>query len=283
MHLCLTTDYKSGEGDPRPALRAIAESGFTHIHWCHQWNTDFVYTEPEIRAVLSWLREYGLHLNDLHGSVGPEKNWCSPIEYQRRAGIELVRNRIEMTARLGGRAVVMHLPPLPPEPAERTAWWDRVRRAFDALAPVVQRCGVRIALENLAEVGGDLLEKIFREQPPEIVGLCFDSGHAHVSGEDVQLLERFPDRLIAVHLHDNDGSGDQHRIPFTGTIDWDAVARGIARSDYGLHPLTFEVAMRGHADEMSEREFLEACRQAAARVEAMVAAARRRPSLPHIC
>ena len=41
--LSITTDYAKDVGDPSPYLRSIAEAGFSHLHWCHQWNTDFLY------------------------------------------------------------------------------------------------------------------------------------------------------------------------------------------------------------------------------------------------
>ena len=28
------------------------------------------------------------------------------------------------------------------------------------------------------------------------------------------------DKLIALHLHDNDGISDQHLLPFDGTVNW---------------------------------------------------------------
>ena len=56
------------------------------------------------------MNEFGLKLLDLHGSVGKEKNWFANVEYQRLAGVELVKNRIDMTEKLGCDAVVMHIP-----------------------------------------------------------------------------------------------------------------------------------------------------------------------------
>ena len=76
--LSITTDYANiDKGNPSPYLRRIADAGFTHIHWCHHWNTDIVYSCPEIEQISRWLDEYGLELLDLHASVGPEKNWFS--------------------------------------------------------------------------------------------------------------------------------------------------------------------------------------------------------------
>ncbi len=45
-------------------------------------------------------------------------------------------------------------------------------------------------------------------------------------------LEAMKDRLLVLHLHDNDGKSDQHRIPFTGTTDWPRLCRIIAASSY---------------------------------------------------
>ena len=108
--LSITTDYATSIGDPSPYLRRIADAGFTHLHWCHQWNTDFLYSEWEVDQIECWLNDFGLQLLDLHASVGPEKNWYSGKEYERLSGVELVKNRIDMTSRLGGGVIIMHIP-----------------------------------------------------------------------------------------------------------------------------------------------------------------------------
>ncbi len=100
MNLAVNTDFICGVNSPEPMLRAIAEAGFTHLHWCHQWCSDFLYGPAELEAIQSWLRKYNLALLDIHGSAGQEKCWFSTVEYERRAGVELVANRLEMFARL---------------------------------------------------------------------------------------------------------------------------------------------------------------------------------------
>ena len=67
--LSCTTDYFRKTECPEPYLRRIAEAGFSHVHWCHQWNTDFVYAEPEIARIESWLDELGLKLLDLPRNI----------------------------------------------------------------------------------------------------------------------------------------------------------------------------------------------------------------------
>ena len=50
--------------------------------------------------------------------------------------------------------------------------------------------------------------------------------------ESLALAERQGDRhrLAALHLHDNDGTADQHRFPGEGNIDWRAFASAYHRS-----------------------------------------------------
>src|SRR5437867_2440189 len=110
MSLSITTDFARDTGNPEPYLCEIAEAGFSHIHWCHHWNTDFMYCAAEIDQIGVWLKALHLQLLDIHASDGREKNWTSEREYERLAGVELVRNRIDMASALGADAIVMHVP-----------------------------------------------------------------------------------------------------------------------------------------------------------------------------
>jgi hypothetical protein len=107
MNISMTTDYLADEGDPSPYLRRIADVGFTHVHWCHHWNTDYLYARSEVDQIAHWLAEFGLTLLNVHGSNGREKCWYAPEEYRRRAGVELVANR-RRWRRLGSDVVIMH-------------------------------------------------------------------------------------------------------------------------------------------------------------------------------
>jgi len=252
----MTTDYATvSTGCPEPYLRRIAEAGFSHVHWCHHWNTDFLYADAEVEQIGRWLADFGLALTDLHASAGVEKGWCSAREYERLAGIELVTNRIAMTARLGSDVVILHLPFEPEGSGDREAYWARVRRSFDDLAPFARGQGVRIALENSSKDNFDALERVFALYGPDVVGLCYDSGHGNVAGNGLDRLERVRGRLLSVHLHDNDGTGDQHKLVFDGTTDWPRLARLIASSPY-RKPLSFESNMGSYPKGSDEVAFL---------------------------
>ncbi|HOS93842.1 MAG TPA: sugar phosphate isomerase/epimerase family protein [Armatimonadota bacterium] len=271
MLLSVTTDYATDSGCPEPALRRIAEAGFTHIHWCHHWSSDFVYSHAEVDQILRWMKGFGLKLTDLHGSIGPEKNWGSPREYERLAGVELVLNRIEMTAWLGGDVVIMHLPAGCPEGDEEA--WTRFRRSMDALEPYASIHAVRIAIENGgSDASFDAIERVFGMYGPEFVGLCYDSGHGNLFPGGLDRLAKLADRLISVHLHDNQGTGDDHNLPFSGTVDWERLTGILARSGYTKW-ISEEVSIR-NSGLAEEPAFLTKAFETAQRLQEMVDATR---------
>ena len=294
--LSMSTDYSSnvhrfdsmqdlvnGVGNPQPYLQAIAEAGFSHVHWCHHWSGDFMYMESEVAYIDRLLQEYGLQVADVHGAEGREKFWYSPQEYARLAGVELVKNRIDFCARLGGDAVVMHAYPLPADPDQAEFVWEPLRKTLDALQCYAVERGIKIAIENLIdfpgiqfdevpiEQAGDnrgLLQRIFENYPAEFVGLCYDSGHGNLGYDRLEQLENFLDRLIVLHLNGNDGIADQHHNLFVNPLDWERLAQLIAASVYDK-PMSLET-MASERDE-SDAAFLQTAFETGNRFAEMVA------------
>jgi sugar phosphate isomerase/epimerase len=269
--LSMTTDYAGGRGCPEPHLRLIAEAGFTHVHWCHQWNTDFLYGDAEILRIERWLRDFGLGLTDLHGSNGIEKRWTSSREYERLAGVELVENRIEMAARLGSDVVIMHMEPHMDDDVYGEVYWTQLFRSLDELRPFAAERSVRLAVE-LGDI--DPIEKVLAAYEPEFIGICYDSGHGNRRPDGPGWAEKHADRLISIHLHDNDKSSDQHRIPFTGSVDWPRVIDVVARSSYNKW-ISLECEMVNEPCN-DEAEFLALVHAAGTKLTAMLEEARGR-------
>jgi sugar phosphate isomerase/epimerase len=266
--LSLTSDFLSDSGYPEPALQAIAAAGFTHVHWCHHWCTDFLYGPAEIAAIGTWLKQYGLKLRDLHGTSGHEKCWWSQREYERLAGVELVVNRLRMTAELGGTAVVLHVPRAGEGPEDT---WDRLRCSLDAMIPEMRQLGVRVAFENMPDDDFWMIRRLLKEYGDDIAGLCYDCGHGNMGeARGLAYLEEFKDRLLVMHLHDNDGTRDQHMVPFTGTVDFPTLTGIVARSAYqGCITLESNV---GNVAEAARPTFVDDAFRAARRLNDMVAA-----------
>lgn len=293
MQISMTSDYCGGTGDFHRPLRMIGEAGFTHIMWCHQWNTDFIYTSCEIDEIKKAMRDYGIALLDIHGSAGVEKSWFSEIEYRRRAGVDMVRNRIEMMDALEGTGtVVMHSPALrfrnyfasdeEMEAATKlnTLRYDSMRRSIDELLPVLEKYQVKLAIENTITETWEMLNRTFAAYPAHLVGLCYDSGHCNIKYDGTGEFAACADRLICTHLHDNDGLGDLHQPPFYGTIDWEKVTSIIAGAkDLGI--INFEIVMKNtphfnaelavsEQSDDSHRAFLAECYEKCSKIVNMV-------------
>lgn len=249
MNIAINTDFYTSTGDPAPVLRAIAEGGFTHVMWCHQWDTDFLYSQPEWTKIKKLLKENDLVLQDIHGTAGREKCWYSTDESERQAGVLLVQNRLEMLQELEAiGCLTMHGPFFPanqPEKRENIArQFDQVRKSLDELMPILQRYDRLIAVENLIGDSWELLEKLLTEYPAEHLGITYDAGHSNIAlRPGREFFIKWKDRVKALHLHDNDTQDDQHQPPFYGTVDWDDLTRILASSTYS-NPLTFEIGMR---------------------------------------
>lgn len=267
--LSITTDYARDKGCPELDLRQIAEAGFTHVHWCHQWNTDFLYAPCEIAQIAAWLREFGLALNDIHASDGVEKRWYSPREYERQAGVALIENRIDMASELGTDVIIMHMGNEPVEFEAAGLYWSQLWKSLEDLEPYARAHGVRIAIENGVF---RLIRKVLARYDAAYVGLCYDCGHGNVSRDGLDETDALKDRLIAIHLHDNDGASDQHKPLFTGTVDWPRLAKILASSAY-KKCVSMELSMR-NAGIASETVFLENAFEEGSRFAAMIAEAR---------
>ena len=234
----------SSRDNPEPNLKQIADTGFSQIHWSHQFNSDYLYTEDEIDQISRWLRTYELTVNDLHASSGEKNHYYSENEDIRLAGVELVKNRIRMANRLGTDVIVLHLPRQPEEDKENFAYWEAVHRSMDVLIPYTKERSVRIAFENLPPSNHAALETILAAYDPSEVGICYDSGHGNMDGGGLEFAEAMKDRLIAFHLNDNDTTSDQHNLIFAGLVDWNRLAQIIAASAYDKNYMTMEVVLR---------------------------------------
>ncbi len=153
------------------------------------------------------------------------------LEHERVAGVILVKNRIQMIRSLGGEVIIMHA----------YEYNNALKKSLDELQPYANALNVKIAVEN-GEFS--ILKKIFDDYSPNFIGLCYDSGHGNMlkNNQGLENLNLHKERLISVHLHDNNGLNDLHNPLFTGTVNWKKLAEIIAESAY-KKPLSLEVTI----------------------------------------
>ena len=148
-----------------------------------------------------------------------------------RAARQRMETGAEWALYLGARQAVMHLgfdQRLHRDPEDFT------ERFVDNLGPVVERlcrAGCRVVLENVFEPGPEVLTLVRKAlDPAGGVGYCLDVGHATAFSQTP--LEGWwralAEGIWELHLHDNDGSDDQHLPIGWGCIDWAFVRKSLA-------------------------------------------------------
>lgn len=249
-------------------IRDIAEGGFRHLHWCHRWNDDVLYLPCEIRDIQRQMNRFSLVMNGVHASTGEERCYWSTQEYLREAGVELVRNRMELAAETGTDRIVLHTPYL----RDGEPCWKALARSLDELEPVSRQLNVMIAVENSLNDASHQqgLEWIWNHYAPDYIGFCYDSGHGNLfKRTGLDFLEKHLDRLCFLHLNDNGGKDqDEHKIPFDGAVDWKRLAGLLARSTCAKN-LNLELSIRFYP-ECDRVTFVKKAHAAATRFETMV-------------
>lgn len=140
---------------------------------------------------------------------------------------EVIKRSIEAAGILGAKYCVIH--PVCTNEKGKTISGKREFIAVNAEAirqylPLAEKCGVVLLSENIltgASKDPRNIADLVKEVNSPYFGWCYDTGHAHCSGFEADILKKCSVVPLSLHIQDNDGSGDGHLIPGDGTIDWD--------------------------------------------------------------
>ncbi|MDR2354170.1 MAG: sugar phosphate isomerase/epimerase [Deltaproteobacteria bacterium] len=115
-----------------------------------------------------------------------------------------------------------------------------IKNSLLAWNGVLEETSANLYLENTSERSPYPILAVLKELPADRTSMCLDIGHWHTSGmghtwknlpEWIKLCQ---DRLGHLHLHDNDGTSDQHLPIGKGRIDFHLLWSLL--NQYGLNP-----------------------------------------------
>jgi sugar phosphate isomerase/epimerase len=101
---------------------------------------------------------------------------------------------------------------------------------------------VRLLLENIPNelsTPERLVELIHTSHFGD-VGVCFDTGHAHIMSNVPAAYETVKPYIHSTHVHDNAKDRDSHLWPGAGTIDWKETLQLLGEAPH-KPPLLLEV------------------------------------------
>lgn len=151
-----------------------------------------------------------------------------------------LQRAIECTAEAGGKICIIH-------PNNNKSPEENAEMYFDLL-PFAKQHGVKIATENMWNWNDEKDESSFAACSTsesfvkhidavndEFFVACLDLGHAEMRGSGsgaVNMIKALGNRLQALHIHDNDKWHDEHQIPFSMSIDFEAVVKALKEINY---------------------------------------------------
>lgn len=165
-------------------------------------------------------------------------NLTSENRATRETAFSEYKKAIEFAGMIGASHVVIH-PGFCFSPVfnKQTAQ-QRAAHYINELCQVAKPLNVKLAIENVGYNGSSLFTQEeytnFLRDIDETAGFLIDTGHANLNNWDIpRLIKETKDRLLALHIHDNDGTGDDHLAIGEGTIDWKSVFTAI--NEYASH------------------------------------------------
>ena len=223
MDLCIFTWF--GFRYPfNEIIKLIKNAGFQSVMtW---WGNEFIETDglpkekkPEV------IRKNNLILENVHFPFSDINNiWIDSLN-----GQELLNNFIEYIDECKTHEIpiaVMHVSSGENPPPFNQLGLERFKRIIEK----AEKENINIALENLRKP--EYLDFIYENIKSEKLKFCYDSGHENCFTPNYNFLNKYNDKLVALHLHDNDGTKDQHLLPFNGTINWKNIMEKLRNIEY---------------------------------------------------
>ena len=150
-------------------------------------------------------------------------NIASINEKMRQESVVQISSTLRFATQMGVEMVTIHpgYYPMGVRGFESRAE-DKLKKSLAELDRISNDSGVKLALENMANqdsIIGRTADELSRYIDGTNLGICFDVGHANTNGQ-IESMLGLRDRIINVHLHDNDGLTDSHSSLGDGKIDF---------------------------------------------------------------
>ena len=243
-------DYAMGER----MLAEFAANGAKNIVVTEYLLERFL-NEPNFFCLFNKLVEkHGLKFSGCHGLWSGVKDLnCDDRQY-RPISIANHKRAMGYAAEAGCKEYVVHIGALCCyyRPYDEQQMRDYACDTLENIIPEAEKLGIIIAVENSFEPTNTTDEVLYyiNKFPSPAVGVCFDAGHANIMtsvGKDItrygeslllpwankiefedHALEKLAPHIVTCHLHDNDGYGDQHALPGTGSINWEKLIKDLS-------------------------------------------------------
>jgi sugar phosphate isomerase/epimerase len=207
-------------------LEDIRNSGFNRLEICSTPSHLDYHDTDLVKQAARRIDELRLETYSFHAPFSNGIDITSPDAGTRNASLQELLRAASAAAILKVRYFVVHPGPERSEVPDHERFF-RMENAVSVLNQAHAHCrnlGIGLVLENMlphlfAGRIRDLLWILGALDTTE-VGICLDTGHAHL-GEDLpKVVHKLSGHLWMVHASDNHGHRDDHLAPGDGRINW---------------------------------------------------------------
>ena len=235
-------------------LQYLKELGFDNIDYTFiSYDTKTVMFPEDFRERMKYtaqlLKDIGLGCNETHSPIptrlSPRSfHFGDEMKMSTPSFADMVY-ALEASAILGATQSVYHGLAVP-EGGASEQYMEYNYTYFKTLEPYAKEYGIKIGIENLEKISGNLYKVEWHERLLDM--LDSDQFYAHVDLGHAAASETTPDvylkglkrgRVQGLHFHDFNTQG-AHVVPGLGITDWDKVAVALAEIGYEKD-LTIEV------------------------------------------
>jgi len=115
--------------------------------------------------------------------------------------------------------------------------WQLNLDSVRTLLKIARKEGVEIAIENVPDPYPFVMKNVqdfsrFYDELDDNIGMVLDIAHANLNHQIQDFIRRFPEKIVHIHVSDNDGAHDLHLGIGYGNIDWESVAKEIKKIEY---------------------------------------------------
>ena len=213
-----------------------------HIFFKENWRETAIELKEEAK-------KYGVFYNQAHAPFRMDMNkYLSGGDGEKNVLFRLIRS-IEVAALVGAKIIIIHpVQCMDYNNYDHKEILEINKQFYRKLAPTAKKCGIKIAIENMwnrnifnnniiSSVCSDPYEfAIYVDEcnkTHDCFVACLDIGHCTLTGVDpAKAIHVLGDRLQALHVHDNDFSGDTHSLPFLYKMDFEPIMKALKDINY---------------------------------------------------
>jgi len=197
----------------------------------------FNYTDKEhIKELSAWFKTEGVELHSMHSPIymsndfksgGAPLNIVDTEKPRRIEAMDEIKRAVEVAEQMPFRFLVQHIGKSDEYDDPRKFEW--AMSGVEHLRAFCRQLGVTLLVENTPNdlATPEKLKELLKTLHYPDLGVCFDTGHAHMTSSVHQAFGVLEPYIRSTHVHDNKRDKDAHLWPGEGTIDWNETMQSL--------------------------------------------------------